>query len=759
MLKKLLSGFISLLLTSFTYAATNPIEWSVDSHFPNTTRQGVSYTVTYTFTNNLPFTLVHPIVIGKSANPASDFSYSDSCTGQNLTPNQTCTVSVTLTPASTGEKSVTLTIEGYDKNQVPLPTLASTTTTNAPVSISFSTTTQLPTPMNVGDPAQPWKYTITNNGHAVATGIIITSNQLAFNTTCTSGTPATGQLAPGASCTVSGTFTPTSATPSVQVITATFAYTESITPVTGNSIFTNVTNLTGITVSAPEFQSIVLYGSSYDMTFTFTNHDAVDATVTNANPSNPDFAFSPSSTCPLGVGILHHGDSCTYTGTLTPTSPTTSYNVTSELTYPSPPAGSPTTATRSTTAQAAGAGSRTFTFTNQCNFNVWFSFVGGAITNSPACTSSAQCPSGTTCNISAQLCFWNNYGPASPNTFKLLPGVGPVSVIIPEAPTNLLAPGVLWSGVVSASLNCNGSSNCLQADCSRAGGSASCAPGIGFGQPATQAEFTLLTNAQDSYDVEVINGFHIPIKMAPNGGRTIANYFCGTPGNETISNGFGACNWDTAVPPTPKSSYYWVTSGGLTCPSHTCPAGQVCGLDIGINQVCGDFLGYWSANNACAVNATKAQPLFGCSNYLTSPPYPATTFEYSQLYGCKTPDASQPLLNSCYSTGVPATDQCCGCANWQNIPGVTLPASTNVCPNTGNIDWIPLVQNTLQWIKLACPNYYTYPYDDASASFGCDSTTAAGLNLTNYDITFCAGGDGTSSAYTGLPAGVTDGRG
>lgn len=773
MLKRLLPGFIFYILTNATFAATDPIQWSLNSTFPSTTRQGVTYTITYTFTNKLPFTLVHPIVITKQTNTTEITASSDTCTGAHLNPNQVCTVTLQLIPTSPGKKIVTVIIEGYDKNQVPLPTLTTTTSTNPPVTIEFvPPTTHLPPTMNVGDSAAPWLYTIKNNGLVAATGITITTNQPAFATTCTNQTPPhpLNTLAPNEECTVSGTFSPTSPTPAIQVITATITYTESVTPVTGNTISTHVRNLTGITVSAPEFPSIVLYGESYPITFTFTNHDASSANVTNANVAGTDFVFaaSPTNPCPVTTGSLAAHSSCTYTGTLTPASPTTSYSVTSSLTYLTP-TGGPTTANRTTTAQAAGAGARTFTFTNQCNFTVWFSFVGGAITNSPTCTTNAQCPIGTSCNPSSKLCYWNNYGPTGSDSFKLLAGSGPVSVTIPVPPTTptpstqTYAPGVLWSGVTSASLNCDDSSSCLQAECSNAGGTTSCAPGVGFSQPATQAEFTLLKSAFDGYDIEVINGFHIPIKMAPNPVTTgVSPYICGTPGNEVMANQFGACNWNNASPPTPTSSYYWVTTGGLPCPSNTCASGDLCGLDIGINQVCGKFLGYWSANNACAVNSANAQPLFGCTNYLSNPPYPSTTFQYSQLYGCMTPDASQPTLNSCYSDSVTPTDQCCGCANWQDIAGITLPATgqfgTIPCVNTGNTDWIPTVQNTLQWIKQACPNYYTYPYDDASASFSCNNSPNGGINSTGYDITFCAGGTGSGSSFTGLPAGATDGR-
>ena len=753
MLKRLLSGFILFTLTTMAYTATDPIQWSLSGSFPNPANSTHS-TVTYTFTNKIPFTLVKPILITKSASPSTEFTYVDTCSGHKLTPNQSCTVAVTLSPSTTGNKSVTLTIEGYDNNRVPLPTLTTSTTSSGPA-VTVTTTTPLPSSVDTGSSA-PWEFTFTNNGAATATGIAITSNQSSFSTTCTVASsnprvPPTGTLLSGASCTVSGTFTPTSATPSTQVVTATFTYTQSTTAVTGTTSTTviNATGITGaLTVGLP---SLTTTTQSYPATFTFTNHDATDYTVKNANSFPVQFVVSGSSTCPSplvvgGTGTLAAHTSCTYTGTFTPTAATT-YTLTSSLTYGSPPPGSPTSVTTSTTAQVAGAGDRTFTFFNHGYFNVWFSLTGGAIANSPTCPASA-CPLGTTCNTAAQLCYFNNYGPTN-NTFLLTPGLSN-TVIIPVPPTNSQAPDTQWSGVASASLNCNGSTSCQEADCSNAGGSASCAVGVGFGQPATQAEFTLLKQHQDSYDVEVINGFHLPIEMTPVGGQPTSGYFCGIPGNPSATVDFGACNWNNAVPASPSTSYYWVTSGVATCSSGgTCSGNLLCGLDIGINQVCGSFLGYWSADNACAVNATKAQPLFGCTNYLANPPFPTNTYTMKELYGCV--PQSSTILTSCYSAG--ATAECCGCANWGTIPGITLPATTASCVNTNDTVWTGSVQRTLQWIKAACPNYYTYPFDDASSNFACTSNAVQpGLNATNYTITFCPGGN------TGLPSGKSEGR-
>ncbi|MBG77402.1 MAG: thaumatin domain-containing protein, partial [Alphaproteobacteria bacterium] len=400
-------------------------------------------------------------------------------------------------------------------------------------------------------------------------------------------------------------------------------------------------------------------------------------------------------------------------------------------------------------------------FVNECDFKVWFSMNGGAIGNSPDCTTDAQCPDGTSCDPAANggkgVCFWINptppshpaNNPVNPYELEAFGGVNTNSVMVPVA-SNAVDVNTQWSGNISASALCNGSTSCEIADCNNNGGSASCAVGNGFDQPATQFEITMIKSDRDFYDVEVINGFHMPIQVTPNNPFNVPgdDFNCGTPGNPAGSPGYGLCNWNNAIPPSPKHAYYWVSSGGPECTT-TCTGGKLCGLDNKLNRVCGDFQGFWSADQACAVNANKAQEYFQCKNFLTNPPYPSNTYQLSALYGCVTPSASESILNSCYIFDAP---DCCGCANWDQF-GITIPASTLACKNTSNLNWTQQVQPKIQWMKATCPSYYTYPYDDASSSFRCSDTAAGNSNSVGYTITFCPGGN------TGLPNGAPEGRG
>ncbi len=608
--------------------------------------------------------------------------------------------------------------------------------------------------------SQTFVFQFTNTGTATATGITTNSNSSNYSSNCTA------TLAPGAACEISGTFTPLSTTPSTQTVNGTFSYTQGNPVIASTQTTVNpATGLTGVLSGLP---AITIVGASYQVTYTYKNNNATDMTITTNAPQAsvgtcPGVScvyLQQANTCPVVTGVLTAGNSCYMTGLFTPTA-TGSHSFSSTLAAAAASPG-PTSSTLTTSTNTVPAGgARTVTFVNECNFKVWFSMNGGAIGNSPNCTNDTQCPDGTSCDPAANggkgLCFWINPTPAahpsnnpvSPYELEAAGGVNTNSVTVPVA-SNAVDVNTQWSGNISASALCNGSTKCDLADCGNKGGSASCTVGHGFSQPATQFEITMIKNDRDYYDVEVINGFHIPIQVTPVAPHVIPGneYNCGTPGNPTASGGFGSCNWNNASVPAPSYAYYWVTNLAACKSDNTCAtSGQICGLDNNLDKVCGNFLGFWSADNACGVNPTKAQPYFGCNNHLGSP-YPANTYQMTSLYGCVTPVATQSTLNSCYIFN---SSDCCGCANW-NLFGITIPAETKSCKNTSNTIWTGEVQPKIQWMKATCPNYYTYPYDDESSTFRC-SNVAAGSNSVGYIVTFCPGG------HTGLPALATEGRG
>ena len=746
-----LTTAISLFCMTNAFAI-DPISWQINSTFPTTVNTDAgSYAITYTLTNQLPVTLAKPLVITKKSNASNEFRFVDNCTGvPDFKPLDTCTVTITLTPTSAGLKQVQIIISGYSNDVVPLPTLSTTAVSNSSANIIGSVTQALPATTPQGQ-SVPFSFQFTNNGSSPATGVGIQVNTIDNHTTCTN------TLNVGDSCSVTGTFKAHEV--GSQTVTATFSFNQG--PSVSKSTLTDVTAATGLTCTmTTPLPSTMLNNTMANFSYQCINNSASTITITAIDDTSTALGgnFNVTNTsCSPGTDVTAGGN-CTrggqYTAPVAPTSGTARYTSTITTTN------SQQVTTATVVSSSTPTNSRTMKFVNQCNFNVWFSLVGGnrpdANGNNIPCQSSDDCPNGSQCNPNSNggngQCFWRNYGPVD-NDFMLTASGGTKIVLLPNT-TTPADNNVFWSGVAGARTGCNGTNNCITAQCNGSGGSNACQPGVGFTQPATQAEFTFVNNMVDTYDVEVINGFHIPIEMKPTDGQgvTVSGYDCGAPGAFNPENGFGACNWNAATPPS--NDYYWVTDGGATCTtSNSCPANQLCGFTLAIEKKCGNFLGFMSANEACALNESNAEATFKCNQFLPAPPFtPAGTYQLADLYGCKVPDKNGPILNSCYQSG--ATDACCGCANWHDLPGITLPA-TVACFNTGDITWKNEVQPGLQWIKEACPNYYTYPFDDKSSTFTCSNINGGNpTNTTNYTVTFCPGGGGA----TGLPTGVTDGR-
>lgn len=134
---------------------------------------------------------------------------------------------------------------------------------------------------------------------------------------------------------------------------------------------------------------------------------------------------------------------------------------------------------------------------------------------------------------------------------------------------------VIWSGIVTGRTKCTASS-CEKADCG--GGDKGCKKATGFSQPATQGEITMLKSSPDNYDVEVINGIHMPVSMGPTNAPGSGSYGCGTPGAKYPRTNVGGCDWNLQPPAV---EYRWVTAGGNGCSSDSqCGGGSVCGLSF-----------------------------------------------------------------------------------------------------------------------------------------------------------------------------------
>ena len=396
-------------------------------------------------------------------------------------------------------------------------------------------------------------------------------------------------------------------------------------------------------------------------------------------------------------------------------------------------------------------GTRTLTFTNNCSQPIWFGLISGSAPSLLAtglCSTDQDCYPGSSCVQTGKIkrCFWTPPTPSN-NNFQLNANGGTNSVTIPiySNPKN-----IIWSGAVAGRTNCAGGV-CETADCGT--GTAGCNAGSGFQQPATQAEFTLLTTSSDYYDVEIINGFNIPIQMSPSsaGSTPSANpYVCGSPGASNPSSSLlGSCSW-AFNPPT--NDYRWVKKGGKSCSVDSdCQSPTVCGLSSNpghnppLLKTCGALLGYFTADQICGVERGYGEPI-NCSTPL---PAPQNNLTLSNLYGCTS-------VGSCYSSG--ANNTCCGCVNWDQ-EGIPVPKTpyTFQCVSS-NPNWTNYAEPSLIWLKSACPTAYVYPYDDKSSTFTC-SNMQKSVNVMNYNITFCPNNQNNPpptqsysyTVYTGYP--------
>jgi hypothetical protein len=324
-----------------------------------------------------------------------------------------------------------------------------------------------------------------------------------------------------------------------------------------------------------------------------------------------------------------------------------------------------------------------------------------------------------------------------------------------------------------------------------------CPPGQGGSNPYSQAEFTLQVTAADYYDVTLINGVNTTVTMAPNAlpakapSSGDANYWCTTPGAST-SSGLQACTWvfNPVIPPAsgkgtgtdqttlllysslscstannptgcpkglqcsgaPGGCYQACSSnsdcpGTFSCTNSYCQcasnndcaslglpaAQQYCGTQLipGVaglyQQQCGAFAGWWSAFDFCGGQVTSIGPL-NCTASITDGNGNSQT-TLVNLFQCQVPNQ-----DSCYNTTSGATT-CCGCATStaNSLSKDWPPAATGVSCDGNDTTWASQVQPWLVYLKQGCPTAYSYPFDDATSTFQCQTTGAT--NMVGYTIT------------------------
>lgn len=461
---------------------------------------------------------------------------------------------------------------------------------------------------------------------------------------------------------------------------------------------------------------------------------------------------------------------------------------------------------------------RTITFKNSCNYNIWFGSITGAAptkiiltgsgidcTNgdagkqacvsaggacysrigapdacfSQACSSDADCVTGASCYAQTGKCFWNNPIPSN-QSFQLTTGATN-TLQIPEYQSNGI--GVIWSGAFGGRTGCT-TGGCTSALCT--GGSENaqgvCSLGVGFQQPATQAEPTFITYpagspavaASDAYDVTLINGANVPMSMYPTNEPlpTSGNpYTCGAAGyNQAVpileppGDTIGASSWQLYTHQS-NLAYRYVVSSASTltrCAADLdCPSNQYCGLNYSSQSigsttapgsgylVCGTFAGWFTADQICGTNNNFTNAIdkndASVKNFQCN--FAITLGTMSNLYQC-----NGSYAVSCYSS---SSSDCCGCVNWSSqgtiiqVPSNTAYVAACVAANstwTGTFTPAnqPQVYDTILFLKQSCPSCYAYPFDDKSSSFTCSNGTTSTNNTEAYTVEYCPGGNGNT---------------
>src|SRR3989441_57213 len=281
---------------------------------------------TVTLTNSGTATLSITSIALAGSNPG-DFAVAGSgvapfpLAGGPVAASASCAFTVTFTPAATGGRAATVTIT--DDAAGSPQWVARTGTGVPPPTATLSATSSVFGNQRVGTTSAAQNLTLTNNGGTPLnlTSITITGAQaadfaFAAGNTCPTGA---GSVAPGASCTISISFTPaaTGARTATVTITDDAASSPQSVSLAGMGIAPAVT----LAPTNLAFGDQRLSTTSPVQTVTLTNSGTATLSITSITLAglNPgDFAIAAGTTCTNGATVVA-GASCLLNLTFTPT--------------------------------------------------------------------------------------------------------------------------------------------------------------------------------------------------------------------------------------------------------------------------------------------------------------------------------------------------------------------------------------------------------------------------------------------------------
>ncbi len=231
-----------------------------------------------------------------------DFAQTNNCPA-SMSPNTSCTLTVTFMPTADGPRSGTVTAQGNFTGGAPSMGLSGTGV--IPVaSLSAASLTFAGQAVRTTSAAQP--VTLTNTGDGP-----LTINQISVSGDFAQTNNCTAALAAGASCTINVTFTPTAMGGRSGSLTLSSNSTQAPSPITLNG--TGLAVMAAFSPSSLSFASQMLGTSSPSQVITLTNNGNADLSITSLNVTGD---FSQSNNC---GATLAAGTSCTINVVFSPT--------------------------------------------------------------------------------------------------------------------------------------------------------------------------------------------------------------------------------------------------------------------------------------------------------------------------------------------------------------------------------------------------------------------------------------------------------
>jgi hypothetical protein len=173
--------------------------------------------MTVTVTNTGTAALTISSVAAAGANPG-DFTNSNTCTAA-ISPQGTCTISVTFVPTASGQRAETLTLTDNAATSPQVINVTGTANAIAPA-VMLSTNSLTFTAISQGASSVPMTVTVTNTGTAALT----ISSVAAAGTNpgdFTNSNTCTAAVSPNATCSISVTFVPTASGQRTETLTLT----------------------------------------------------------------------------------------------------------------------------------------------------------------------------------------------------------------------------------------------------------------------------------------------------------------------------------------------------------------------------------------------------------------------------------------------------------------------------------------------------------------------------------------------------------